>query len=138
MQREDTVSEIHDSDSQDYVCVEFLDRQADQLLIWSSKTEKTIHSEVQLRKQLRKATTYSEEDLDLLMCHLKFTGRIKCEQIGATNDPDLMICKLGSVKNKVAESLTLKEKAYFALELQSKKLEAKIEEHNRKIKIFLE
>lgn len=111
MKKDDTINEIDNSDNQDYVCVEFLDRQADQLLNWSSKTERNIHSEAQLRKQLRKATTYSEEDLDLLMCHLKFTGRIKCEQIGATNDLDLMICKLGSVKNKVAEPLTLKEKA---------------------------
>lgn len=76
--------------------------------------------------------------MDLLMCHLKFTGRIKCEQIGAANDPDLIICKLGSVKNKVAEPLTLKEKAQFALELQSKKLETKVEEHNKKIKYFHE
>ncbi len=49
-----------------------------------------------------------------------------------------MICKLGSVKNKVADPLTLKEKAKFALELQSKKLETKVEEHNKKIKIFHE
>jgi len=49
-----------------------------------------------------------------------------------------MICKLGSVKNKEAESLTLKEKAKFALDLQSKKLEGKVEEHNKKIKVFLD
>jgi hypothetical protein len=118
------------------VCVEFLDRQADQLLTWATKNDKMIHSEAQLRKQLRKATTHSEVDLDLLMSHLKFTGRITCEQIGVTNDPDLTICKLGSIKNKVAEPLTLKEKAKFALELQSKKLEVKVEEHNKKIKNF--
>ena len=34
--------------------------------------------------------------------------------------------------------MTLKEKAKFALDLQSKKLEAKVEEHNNKIKTFYE
>lgn len=46
-----------------YVVVEFLDRQADQLLNWASKTENNLHSEISLKRQLRKSTTHSEADI---------------------------------------------------------------------------
>ena len=59
-----------------YICVEFLDRQADQLVKWAIRSEKTIRSEADIRRQLRKSTTHTEEDIDLLLHHLKHSGRM--------------------------------------------------------------
>jgi hypothetical protein len=69
---------------------------------------------------------------------MKFSGRIYCEQLGKTDDPELQVCKIGSVKTKQAEPLSLKEKATFALDLQNKKLATKVEDYNKRIKLCLE
>lgn len=48
---------------ENYVVVEFLERQAEQLLNWASKTENNLHSEASLKRQLRKSTTHTEADI---------------------------------------------------------------------------
>lgn len=69
-------SKPEEAQPSEYICVEFLDRQADQLLKWAAKCEKAIHSEQSLKRQLRKATQHSEADIELLLVHLKRTNRM--------------------------------------------------------------
>lgn len=109
-----------------YVVVEFLDRQADQLLNWASKTENNLHSEASLKRQLRKSTTHSEADIQLLFNHLVRTGRMLVDQIGQGEDPELMMCKLAPVKSPSCDPITIKEKAKFALNVHLKKLDLRI------------
>ncbi len=45
----------------------------------------------------------------------------------------MLICKFASVKTKVAEKLTAKEKAKYALETQNKKIDEKIKDYYSKI-----
>ena len=45
------------------------------------------------------------------------------------DDPDMLLCKFGSAKTKIAENLTAKEKAKYALETQNKKIDEKIKEY---------
>lgn len=55
------------------------------------------------------------------------------EQIGLSDDPEMLICKFGSVKTKIAEKLTSKEKAKYALETQNKKIDEKIKDYYSKL-----
>lgn len=82
-----------------------------------------------MRRRLRKVTTHTEQDLDILIAHLKGSGKMTFEQIGLTDDPEMLICKFGSVKTKIAEKLTSKEKAKYALETQNKKIDEKIKDY---------
>lgn len=103
-------------ESVDYVCVEFLDRQADQLLAWASKVEKPILSEAYLKRQLRKTTKHSEDDIQLLFAHMKFTGRLCVHSVNSQeDDPELTMCKLASPASKQCDEISVKEKGQFAL-----------------------
>ena len=74
-------------------------------------------SEADLKRQLRKSTQHSEDDILLLLAHLKHSGKMAVESIGKSeeNDSELIICKLASIDSKKAVTISLKEKAKFAL-----------------------
>lgn len=114
-------------ENQELVCIEFLDRQSDQLLKWAAKMEKQIHSEAQLKRQLRQATQHTEEEIEMLLVHMKHTSRMVVERCGAEDDADLVVCKLASPVNKgQVEELSQKDKAEFSLQTNLKRLEGKI------------
>jgi hypothetical protein len=72
-----------------------LERQADQLLKWAAKTEKHLHSEASLKRQLRKVTEHSEQDIEMLLVHLKHSGRMEIAEVG--DGADMILCKLRQV-----------------------------------------
>jgi hypothetical protein len=88
---------------EEYVSVEFLDRQADQLLKWAAKIENPLHSEASLKRQLRKVTEHSEQDIDMLLVHMKHSGRMEVEALG--EGPDLLLCKLKSPTQKKCDPI---------------------------------
>jgi hypothetical protein len=97
--------------------MDYLERQADIILKWATKCEKQVLSEADLKRQLRKSTQHSEDDILLLLAHLKHSGKMATETISKAeeNDAELIICKLANIDNKKPVSISLKEKAKFAL-----------------------
>ena len=72
------------------------------MLKWANKTENQILSEAELKRQLRKSTQHTEDDIILLLAHLKFTGKMAVESLTANDEPDSeqIICKFKSVESK--------------------------------------
>lgn len=72
------------------------------MLKWANKTENQILSEADLKRQLRKSTQHTEDDIILLLAHLKFTGKMAVESLTANDEPDSeqIICKFKSVESK--------------------------------------
>lgn len=105
--------------------MDFLERQADIILKWAAKTERQVLSEADLKRQLRKSTQHSEDDILLLLAHLKHSGKMATESIskGDETDSELTICKLASIDSKKQVSISLKEKAKFALTANQTKLD---------------
>ena len=65
----------------------------------------------------------------LLLAHLKHSGKMAVEPIGKNDetDSDLLICKLANIDSKKAVSISLKEKAMFALLANQTKLNQRTE-----------
>jgi hypothetical protein len=68
--------ETKPSETQDFVSIELLDRQADMLVKWASNVDQYVHSEQKLKKILRTTTPHSDADINLLLTHMKHTNRI--------------------------------------------------------------
>lgn len=92
-----------------FVNVEFLNRQANQLIQWASKIEKQLHSEASLKRQLRGSTEHSEEDIELLLAYLHHSGKMAVVDIGGNSESTL--CKLADIsclrsKKKIVVEIT--------------------------------
>ena len=99
------------------------------MLAWASKVEKPILSEAFLKRQLRKTTKHSEDDIQLLFAHMKFTGRLCVHSVNSQeDDPELTLCKLANPASKQCEEISVKEKGQFALQTQLQRTEARIEQ----------
>lgn len=55
------------------------------------------------------------------------------DRIGQGEDPELMMCKLASVKSASCEPITIKEKAKFALDVHLRKLDLRIRDLEGKV-----
>jgi hypothetical protein len=95
-------------------------------------------SEAELKRQLRKSTTHSEEDIMLLLSHLRHTGKMAVEVIDSKadkgdktqtkeRDGEMVICKFNQVDNRNEVSITLREKGKFALNVNLNRLNQRIE-----------
>jgi hypothetical protein len=107
----------------EYVCVEFLDRQADILQRWAFTNGKKVLLKEDLATHLQKSTQHSLEDINLLMKHMEHSGRIVCLE---DEDPKNNLVKF---IDKTAEDATLsftqKEKAEFFLKSRIQKIEVR-------------
>ena len=105
------------------------------MMKWANKTENQILSEAELKRQLRRSTQHSEDDIVLLLAHLKFTGKMAVENLSASDEPDSeqIICKFKSVESKRDAFISLKEKAKFSLDVSLAKLDQRIEALKNKI-----
>ena len=52
---------------------------------------------------MRRATEHSEQDIELLLMHMKHSGRLVIEKVGTLDDSELLMCKLATPTTKVAE-----------------------------------
>ena len=62
-----------------------------------------------LKRHLRKSTAHSEEDIELLICHLKGSNKMVIAKVG--DDDEMILCQLSK------KEITVKQKAIFALEV---------------------
>ena len=118
------------------MCLDYLERQAEQILRWANKAEKQIISEAELKRQLRKSTHHTEDDILLLFAHLKYSGKMAVESFtkdSEERDAELVICKFAQIDSKKEVVITLKEKGKFALNVNLAKLDQKIEAWQTKV-----
>lgn len=88
-----------------------MDRQADTFISWAARSEKIIWSETTMRRALRSTTRHSEEDITLLIAHLKHTERAQSKIMQKiTGEADCCLLKLSK------EPITQREEAQFVLE----------------------
>jgi hypothetical protein len=85
-------------ENETYVCFDYLERQADQIVRWANKSEKQLISEAELKRQLRKSTQHTEEDINLLLTHLKYSGKMAVANCGSAEvDSDMILCKFAMI-----------------------------------------
>jgi polyribonucleotide nucleotidyltransferase len=75
------------------VSLEFLEKKSESLLRWAQSVDKQVMSEKQLRKNLRQIKM-NEDDVDLLLAHLKYTDRVHSEEI-LISGQKFVLLKLG-------------------------------------------
>ena len=65
----------------------------------------------------------------LLLAHLRHSGKMAVETLGKADETDseLVICKLANIDSKKSVSISLKEKAKFALITNQTKLNQRAE-----------
>ena len=75
-------------DEEEYICVEYLDRQCDIFAHWAAKCDHTIISRAKAKLSLQKSTKHTLDDIELLLKHMEHSGRISVEKIseGATDE----------------------------------------------------
>ncbi len=98
---------------------------------WAAKLERSIFSEKELRRSLRQ-TKIKEEEFDLLLAHLKFTGKMATEEININNEK-IRLLKLAPIGNKEQPVIDDKEKAVFVLEQNISAIDEKVSELQIKI-----
>ena len=64
-----------------YICIDYLNRQVDQLVRWANRFDKKVLTLDQIKGFLRKATTNSEEDIELLLKHAEYSGKMAVEKL---------------------------------------------------------
>ena len=116
--------------------MDYLERQAEYVIRWASKTEQPLHSEADIKRSLRKATHYTEDDIVLLLAHMKHTGKMVVESISKSGqeDSELVLCKIAGIDGKKV-TISVKEKAKFALDANMNKLDQRIESFTSKIQL---
>ena len=62
-----------------YVCVEYLNRQVDNLVRWATKYDKKLMTMAQIKTYLRKSTRNNEEEISLLLKHAEHSGKMLVE-----------------------------------------------------------
>ena len=67
----------------EYVCVEYLERQANIFTRWALKNENTLMSRAQAKLNLQKTTQHSLDDIELLLMFMEHSGRVLVERVGA-------------------------------------------------------
>ena len=113
-----------------YVCLDYLDRQAEQILRWANKAEISVISEAEFKRHLRKSTHHSEDDILLLISHLKHSGKMAVESIAPNEteeESELIMCKFAQIDTKKDLTISIKEKGKFALTVTLGKLDARIQ-----------
>jgi hypothetical protein len=93
-------------------------------LRWAAKLERSIFSEKELRRSLRQ-TKIKEEEFDLLLAHLKFTGKMATEEININNEK-IRLLKLAPIGSKDQPVIDDKEKAVFVLEQNISAIDEKV------------
>ena len=69
-----------------------------------------------LKRSLRRSTKLSEDEIELLFLHMRYTNRLKLYAI-QEGDPEMTICKLAHPSLKIAEDVTQKDKCEFSLKV---------------------
>lgn len=122
----------------EYVSITFLERQADIFVRWVLKRGNLLMSKQELVKHLLNSTNHSEEDIQLLVQHLKHSGRCAFEEI----DDDVLFkfkqtatedASVHSSTKESSQEISSKEKALFVLERAIKKIESKVQERTVKV-----
>ena len=111
-------------EEEEIVNLEFLKRQSNNLLRWAAKLEKDTFVEKELKRSLR-STNIKEEDFDLILADLLYSGKMAVEEITINNDK-FRLLKLGSLTTNEVPIISDKEKAIFVLESNINSIEDKI------------
>lgn len=111
---------------EEFICVEYLDRQCDIFVRWAFKHELTLQSLAKVKTTLQKQNKHSLQDIDLLVKHLEHSGRVLVEKVseGSSDDNNTIVkfVQTGSRDN----SITRKEVALFSIQQTMDRIEAKI------------
>lgn len=123
-----SATQAAEPENETYVCLAYLKRQADQIVRWANKSEKQLISEADLKRQLRKSTQHTEEDINLLLVHMRFSGKMASANVGnqETIDSELVLCKFATIDSTKEVAISVKEKGKFALESSLAKLDSRI------------
>ena len=105
-----------------YVCIEFLNRQVDNLVRWANKYDKKLMTMAQIKTYLRKSTRNTEEEISLLLKQAEHSGKMLVEKLNMNDSSEeSILCKFPNhfSENLRAEDteITQKEKAEFFLKL---------------------
>ena len=64
-----------------FVCVEYLNRQVENLVRWAARYDKKLMTMAQIKTYLRKSTRNNEEEISLLLKHAEHSGKILVEKL---------------------------------------------------------
>ena len=73
---------------QEYICVDYLDRQCDNFVRWAINHHYTLLSRAKAKHHLQTSTNHTFEDIELLLKHLEHSGRVLVEKIGGPTASD--------------------------------------------------
>jgi hypothetical protein len=68
--------ELEPTEDKEYICLGFLDRQADILTRWAFKNDQQLMTLSEVEKRLRNSTEHSFEDIQLLVKHMIHSGKL--------------------------------------------------------------
>ena len=69
------------ANEQEYICVEYLDRQCDIFVRWAVKNQLTTISRATAKLKLQQSTKHTLEDIELLLKHLEHSDKILLEKV---------------------------------------------------------
>lgn len=93
---------------------------------WAAKVEKDVLSEKMLKRSLRESKI-KEEDIELIIAHLEYTGKMGTAEI-IINNQKIRLLKLGRLGSSEKPEISLKETALFSLEENINAIEEKVSE----------
>lgn len=109
--------------NEEYICLDYLERQSDIFVRWATKNELNLMSRAKAKLNLQKSTKHSFSDIELLLKHLEHSGRILVERISASSEAsdENTIIKFvtqtsTSSSSEKSASISKKELALFSLQ----------------------
>ena len=83
---EDDGTEAPGMSDEEYICVDYLERQCDIFHRWAIKSQLTLMTRAKAKLCLQNQTKHTLEDIELLLKHLEHSGRIAVGNINSKTE----------------------------------------------------
>ena len=85
-ENEDDGAEATGISDEEYICVDYLERQSDIFHRWAIKNQFTLMTRAKVKLCLQNQTKHTLEDIELLLKHLEHSGRIAVGKMNEKSD----------------------------------------------------